>query len=272
MRISLPYSKKKWKVLVSGILISVTVFSQQKDSVVTDSVIAPAIDSAVNHDQESDSASANKYNYYISLSQWGKEDSVQFRKIPDSVVDRMRTDEAFWYANNEFKKVNQQSKQNSFWRWFAAQKWYKVVTWVVIIGGFIAVLITYLASSDTGIIRRRSKKIAKAIDEDGHENIFSINYPAEIEKAINAENYRTAIRLLFLRLLKTLSENQLIRYKEGGTNQDYLWQLRDKDFYKDFFRLTRNYEYTWYGHFDLSRELFARILNDFENFDKIIKG
>jgi hypothetical protein len=272
MKTANPYCRRKWKILVSAIFISISVFSQQKDSVAIGTVIAPAVDSAANLEQQSDSATANKYNYYISLSQWGKEDSVQFRAIPDSAINKMRSDDAFWYANKEFKKVNQQPGQNSFWRWLAIQKWYKTLTWIVIIGGFMAVLFAYLANSDTGIFRRRSKTIVQANDEDGHENIFSINYPVEIEKAVSAGNYRIGIRLLFLRLLKTLSENQLIRYKEGGTNQDYLRQLRDKDFYKDFFRLTRNYEYTWYGHFDLNRELFTSIRNDFENFDRIIKG
>lgn len=271
MKTASSYRQRKWKILVSAILISISVFSQQKDSVAIDTVMAPAVDSAAHPEQESDSATGNKYNYYLSLSQWGKEDSVQFRVIPDSAIAKMRSDDAFWYANKEFKKVNQQTGQGSFWHWLAIQRWYKAITWIVIIDGFIAVLIAYLASNDTGIFRRRSKTIAQANDEDGHENIFSINYPAEIEKAVSTGNYRTATRLLFLRLLKTLSENQLIQYKEGGTNQDYLWQLRDKDFYKDFFRLTRNYEYTWYGHFDLNRELFASIRNDFENFDKIIR-
>ena len=91
------------------------------------------------------------------------------------------------------------------------------------------------------------------IDEEGKEeelateDIFAINYQKEIDKAAQQGNYRLAVRLLFLRILKNLSQKNIIRYTQDKTNLDYLVQLHATRYYSDFFRITRNYEYSWYG-------------------------
>ena len=99
------------------------------------------------------------------------------------------------------------------------------------------------------------------------DNIFEINYQREIDKAVSNGNYRFAVRLMFLRLLKNLSDKKVIHYKQDSTNFDYLLQLHPTKYYHDFFRLTRNYEYSWYGQFDIDPEKFSLIRKDFENFD-----
>ena len=76
---------------------------------------------------------------------------------------------------------------------------------------------------------------------------------------------------MFLRILKNLSDKKIIQYKQDRTNFDYLLQLHSTKYYADFFRLTRNYEYSWYGQFDIEPEKFSIIKNDFENFDRNLK-
>jgi len=75
---------------------------------------------------------------------------------------------------------------------------------------------------------------------------------------------------MFLQMLKTMSGKNIIQYKQDRTNFDYLLQLRDTKHYHDFFRLTRNYEYSWYGNFPVSDEAWQLIKNDFEKFNNTI--
>jgi hypothetical protein len=42
--------------------------------------------------------------------------------------------------------------------------------------------------------------------------------------------------------------------------------LYETPYHKNFFRLTRNFEYTWYGKFPLSPDVFALLQKDFVNF------
>jgi len=254
--------------------IQLIAFSQQADTTVsaTDTILSSDQDSTELYTEDSegyeDSVKKAKYNYYLNRDDWENE-SFELRQVPDNVITNLKLQEDFWYADKEFKKQKpaDETPRDNFFDWLAKQQWYKVLAWIIIIGGFIAVLVWYLASSNVGLFRRRSKFIAEAVNEESSENIFEINYQKGIENAVQSGNYRLATRLLFLRLLKNLAEKNIIQYKQDRTNFDYLLQVSHTGYYKDFFRLTRNYEYAWYGEFDVNRDTFTTIKNDFDNFN-----
>jgi hypothetical protein len=143
--------------------------------------------------------------------------------------------------------------------------------WLVIIGGFAAAIMWYLAGSNVGLFRRKNKYLQDTGDEQLEtEDIFAINYQKEIDKAEANGNYRLAIRLMFLRLLKAMAEKNIIEYKPGRTNLDYLFHLHPTVYYNHFFRITRNYEYTWYGKFEVGEGAYQLIRNDFNQMDRQI--
>lgn len=104
-----------------------------------------------------------------------------------------------------------------------------------------------------------------ALQDD--QDIFNINYQLEIDKAIQQKNYRLAIRLMFLRMLKDLSEKKIIQYTQDKTNFDYLMQLHSTRYYDGFFRIARNYEFSWYGQFEVNENAFRIIQGDFNQFN-----
>ena len=144
--------------------------------------------------------------------------------------------------------------------------WVNSLVWFIIIGSFIAVLVWYLASSNISLFRKRSAAISLEEDEVLTEDIFEIRYEKEIQAAIASQNYRLAIRLMYLRTLRELSDRQLIQYTQEKTNSAYLYQLYNTKYYKNFFQLTREFEYTWYGKFQLSPEAFGLVERDFNDF------
>ncbi|HET6994629.1 MAG TPA: hypothetical protein VFI06_06590, partial [Chitinophagaceae bacterium] len=144
---------------------------------------------------------------------------------------------------------------------------FQALLWILIIAGFALFVGVYLSNSNIGLFRRSGKAIAPGEEEQQEtDNIFEINYQRDIDKAIGAGNYRLAVRLMFLRVLKNLSDKNIIQYRQDRTNFDYLMQLDTTKYYQDFFRITREYEYCWYGRFDIEPEKFTVIKNDFENF------
>ena len=235
--------------------------------IVSISLQAQAADSIVEADEVADSTLIEEIPNYFEKVYDHPSDSIELRHVPAAVVDSLKNDDAFWYANANLKKKKTQDETSR-----ATPKWVNISVWVIVIVGFVAALIWYLASSNVLIFAKRRKQINPAAeDEQVSEDIFSINYQREIEKAITGENYRLAIRLMFLKLLKSLSDNNIIQYRQERTNVEYLSQLFSTAYYQDFFRLTRNYEYAWYGKFDVSREAFRIIKVDFENFERQIK-
>ena len=177
----------------------------------------------------------------------------------------MQEDDAFWYANVDIKKQDKNSKVKEP---LTSLAWFRTLLWLIIIGGFAAFIMIYLDNSDIGLFSRRNRSIDNRTEEEETEDIFAINYQKEIEKAVRSGNYRFAIRLHFLRLLKDLSLKHIIQFKQGGTNFDYLMQLSPTNYYKDFFRITRNYEYSWYGQFEVDEKTYVVILYEFHQFEK----
>jgi hypothetical protein len=194
--------------------------------------------------------------------------TVEQRKLEDSELKKMKEEDAFWYINEapQREKLKPSPKKNSLS--FFAKEWFRNLMWFLIVGGFVAIMVWFLASSNISIFQKKAKKIIQEKDVLSTENIFDIRFETEIEKAIETKDFRLAIRLLYLQLLKELSVKQLIQYKQEKTNSDYVLQLFGSPFYNDFFKLTRSFEYSWYGKFVITEQTFQTIRNDFSLFKK----
>jgi hypothetical protein len=253
----------KLKYIFLLLIIAQKSLSQQDTVMLNDSVSDP-YDSYT--EETSSINSTEQYNYFLDRD--GETDPINKREISDSLVKKMQADDEFWYANAEIKKPEQKQKANK--RSLFRQPWFQALLWITIIAGFAGFLILYLAGSNVGLFRKKKRAVDENMAETelSTEDLFAINYQREIDKAILQGNHRLATRLLFLRLLKNLSENNIIEYKQGKTNLDYLIQLQATRYYPDFFRITRNYEYSWYGQFDVTEEKFALIKKDFDQFEK----
>jgi len=222
------------------------------DTVITEADTAIAIDTGYDHQIY--------FDHKASLS-----DSIELRQVPGKVIDSLKKEDAFWYADHVFEK--KQPGEKNFKTRKPSFQWINMTTLLVIVVLFLGILAWYLLQNN--IVGRNQPITSKKISEElATENIFDINYKKEIERAIHAGDYRLAIRLMFLRLLTQLSQKKIIEYRQERTNFDYLSQLYSSRHYNDFFRLTRNYEYAWYGKFEVNQETFGIIKSEFENFHR----
>ena len=98
------------------------------------------------------------------------------------------------------------------------------------------------------------------------ENIHEINFDEAIEKAIASHNYRLAVRLLYLKCLKQLSDASLIAWTPEKTNNAYINELSDAGQRLSFKVLTRQFEYVWYGEFYIDDNVFKNINLMFQQF------
>lgn len=268
----LKYYKKRIVAVLFFTFFSGLLYAQNE--VTEDSVVSPPEEQADQHDGKYQPGSeAPAYFLQKEMqSNGGMPDSLRLRKLPDTVTRKMAGDKSFWYVNYVFKKQKEEEQKTDENIPLTERPFFQTMLWLIIIAGFTAFVIIYLGNSQVSLFRRKDKTIAGAESADADTtDIFGINYQREIDKAIKENNYRLAVRLLFLRLLANLADKRVINYKQDKTNFDYLSQLHRTSYYNDFFRLTRNYEYCWYGQFDIDPEKFAIIKNDFENFDSRLK-
>lgn len=200
--------------------------------------------------------------------------SIEVRHVPLTIIDSLKKSETFWYADFEKKtpKKNQNNNttDSSFLNNLLNQPWFKTFVWIVIIVGFIAVMIWYLAYSNISFFKPAAKPIVTG-DDHLPLDIFDINYKQEIDKAMGDENYRLAIRLMFLQLLKKMDENEIINYQQDLTNFNYRMQLQGTHYEPPFNNLVKFYEYAWYGKWQPGRTIFLQVKEQFETFNGQLK-
>ena len=191
---------------------------------------------------------------------------VAARNVDEKKKNDMMNDEAFWYVNKAKEKKKEEKKTEEPSESFLNKQWFKTLLWFIIVGSFVVIIIWFLIAINVKLFKKRSAAVEKQEDDLTTENIFDINYEKQLAKAIADKDYRSAIRFMYLQLLKMMSERNIIQYKLERTNAEYLGQLFSTAYYKDFFRMTRNFEYTWYGQFTINENTFNVIQQDFYNF------
>ncbi len=222
--------------------------------------------------EEDEYEETTSHEYFIPWK-FGRDanDSLRLRHLPDSLQAAWRHDKAYSYADSNLSNAvletyqgNQRAKAK---RMTTGAGWLQPLLWLLIAAGFIGFL--YLLLRDGGLFRKKSAALDEQEPDDSlTEDIFAINYQREIDKAVSAGNYRIAVRLMFLRLLKNMAEKNIIRYRQDNTNHDYLLQLNGHRHYDSFFRITRNYEYSWYGQFEVQEKAYRHIKRDFEELER----
>lgn len=142
-------------------------------------------------------------------------------------------------------------------------------------GNFFQVLaiLTALALIAYGVFRMirepRNRKIARDGAEITLDNLDEYIHETDLERflreALAQQNYPLAIRLYFLQIIKSLSQNGAIQWSKEKTNRDYLREMRQHPLAQPFRVATHTFEYTWYGNAPLSR-------TDFEKMEPVFKS
>jgi hypothetical protein len=106
----------------------------------------------------------------------------------------------------------------------------------------------------------------QVLDEDIHE----MDFDALINDALQQQDYRKGIRLLFLYALKLLSDRHLIHWQAGKTNHDYVGELGKSELRQGLTALSFYFEYAWYGNFNITHDTFTKAQSTFADWkDKL---
>jgi cell division protein FtsX len=140
-------------------------------------------------------------------------------------------------------------------------------TVTIVLFTLVLILIVYLLiKNDTrGLFYGKSASV-KIDFSEFEEDIHEIDFDALIEEAERRKDFRKVVRLQFLKLLKQLSDKDLIKWKIDKTNRDYIMELTDHSQKKSFRELARLYEYIWYGDFQTDEQHFREAIAKFKTF------
>lgn len=243
-----------------GLLLTGTpcMAKEEKETVVT------VLDSVAGEDIDTEAADSESSASFDPLEGFESE-SDTIRPMPGDFTRKMQEDAAFHYVKTGLKHTRdkQEATGPSHSRSGSLATFFEVLPYIAV-AIFIALLAWYLASHNFILFRKKSTALHTPANKDVPQDIFSIDYTASIRQALQQKNYRLAIRLQYLELLKKLSDRQLIHFLPDKTNVEYLFQMRSSNYYDDFFTATRHYEYSWYGLFDVTENMYQKINNTFQ--------
>jgi hypothetical protein len=120
-----------------------------------------------------------------------------------------------------------------------------------------------------GVFKRRSvsnKNNEAAVEEEIITN--ESDFDALIRQALQSSNYRLAVRYQYLRTLHLLAGKNLVSLAPDKTNFNYVSEITNRDHRNAFAALTLNYEYVWYGEFDIDKNIYDKIENGFTSLNK----
>lgn len=194
---------------------------------------------------------------------------------PDLLLPYLQDDD-FDYSDDQAKGP---SILGLIWLWLIQQlakivparlaaSFLEILLYVFVAAVLLFAVKKMLRSSLTGLFSPGSGEGPQATD-GLNRPIEDINFDELIADALNARQFKEAIRLLYLKSIQRLSTLGLLSWQADKTNRDYLQDLHGTELAPAFQRVTRLFEHLYYGDFSVAEAQMRHLLAEFQAFDRV---
>jgi hypothetical protein len=250
---------KGW-LLYIVLLLTVPVYAQ--DSSDTETIDGAEYEFETTEDEQSFEESETPLLHELRKP----EELPSTKEYKSEQVHHKTFDEAKWrevIGDNDFKQERPEmpdfSMPNLAWGGILL----KAIGFGLIIA--IIVLLLYFVFRHINFSAKRKITPITPYDSQDEEDIQQMDIPALLKQALAEKNFKLAVRLYFLSLLKNLDQAGMIQWERDKTNRDYLRELFSREeYYDDVQKLTRTYEEVWYGDYALPEAALLSIIQKFE--------
>lgn len=227
------------------------------------------------------------FNFLISINSYCANDPLKVKLVNDSSKIQERKlnveEQDKLLENKDYKYDRVGPTPKSPWERFKEWFWrsvddifssnggkigFGIFKYALIIAVIVIIIFLLLKNDIRALFYGKSASVQIDFSEF-EEDIHKINFDKLIDEAISKKDFRKAIRLHFLKLLKELTDNNLITWQIDKTNNDYSIELANSKYSSKFKELALLYEYIWYGDFQLDETNFIATISKFKDF-KII--
>lgn len=139
-----------------------------------------------------------------------------------------------------------------------AEEYTEVILIVLVMVLLLAIVWFLYRKRPELFMRSRRNRVDYQVQED---TIYGVDFEQEIAEALQQEDYRAAVRLLYLQTLKLLSDAERIDWQPYKTPTEYLYEVKTEDVRTSFRLLTTGFLRVRYGNFDASEPLFREMQN-----------
>lgn len=195
---------------------------------------------------------------------------VNVRLLPKNRLEAYKDDPDFNYDNNQPENEDWITKIknwiNQQMTVISSSKTYSTIIDILYYGlMFIALMLII-----RGLIKadRRGLLFGKINAQEikmveSEEDINALDFDQLVASAIDSNNYKLAVRYLYLKSLQKLSENRLIELRNNKTNFQYLSEIKNNQIANIFRNTTSRFEWIWYGNFPVDDIVMKSSMNEF---------
>ncbi|RLJ62423.1 hypothetical protein CLV86_2028 [Lacinutrix venerupis] len=141
----------------------------------------------------------------------------------------------------------------------------------IVLAILIFLLIRFFLKVNSRNLIYGEQKKAEILFTDEEQIIKNENINALIAEAVKQNDYRLAIRYYYLLVIKELSENNIIDWQQQKTNEDYIKEIKTNSIQMQFEKITKIYDYIWYGEFKIDAIKFENLKLNFINLNNQVK-
>ncbi|NJL74831.1 MAG: DUF4129 domain-containing protein [Saprospiraceae bacterium] len=158
------------------------------------------------------------------------------------------------------------SSNESSWSPATVQLFSNIFKVLAILAGIaVIILILVFALKDGFQPRNKINSVNGSISlEDVEDNLNEHDPTDLIQRAVLEGDYKLAIRLYYLKVLRELSLAGNILWKKDKTNREYLYELTNAPFQTHFRDTTYIFERIWYGNHHIELAEFTSMRNTFD--------
>ena len=194
--------------------------------------------------------------------------SYSFREVSRRQLNSYLKNPDYAYANEpEYWRREASPRPGIFTKLFAS----RLFQWIIFIL-FAAIILywIYQLAKENNLrwFKRKSLQNDSALEVSMIND--EINYDVLIHKYQQEENYRLAVRFMYLRLIRTIRDKGEIQIRDSSTNAEIAHAFATRRGGDDFRYLATAYEYIYYGEFIPQKDLFNILKNRFEDFQQTV--
>jgi len=195
---------------------------------------------------------------------------VAVRQPDSKFVDSYRSQKEFAYTQPPFEinflKRLWKYLQKRFRSWAkfsaAIPLIFKILMW-----GFV-IFFLFIVITKTRLYKLfySDKEIETPDFEFSSIEDHSFDFDESIRLQVAQQQYRLAIRLLYLKVINMLRIKEYIHLSKEKTNVDYLQELSSDDLKSGFYAITSIYNHVWYGDVEIAEDKFLKFEKSFQSF------
>lgn len=128
------------------------------------------------------------------------------------------------------------------------------------------VFLLYKILGDTKFLKNTKVKTGDfSLLDEAEENLETADLEKFLREALAQKQFKSAVRIYYLMILKELFQRGFIKWKKGKTNYEYLSEMSDRKEFAYFQSLTKAFEIVWYGDVEITESDYAAISPSFNN-------